>query len=618
MLGRGDRPQGDGMEREERTRIGRSPLDTRPGGAGRGPGEERPRIGRSPQEPAPAAPSGRGEPQTLPGGPRDSTPRDTVKPNRMPFAQDGLETREPQRPVRTREAVTSAELFEKPAAPRPTGERPRPQGTEGAASSNFETPDLEPTPAPERASSPADSLEVPSPTSSEPVERAETRPDAPDVAFDEPAPTPSRAPSSPRTEGKPTPDALETRAPEQPAPTEGKPAPDAPDALETRAPEQAERPAPTEGETPADTGFETPEGKPLPSRAPRTQEPRGETRFEPPPPPTDAEPPVAGRPVPPGVPGPPRRIEDLLPKFDESIGQESLAHHFSEEVAFLGAELRPSRMPPGERALRLWAFFAAYARANAKDPEGQSPAGRARFEQALLKNGFGGLRDAATGKTGVETALVMLASRSPEELQSRLAEVRIEPGPEQLPSEVFLPVVDERAPEKPARAAPEKPAKAAAPEAPVAKKAEPPVDPDDITQPEELPGTPAKAPAEAKTAAEGKARPAGAEAAPFDQQEPKAVVPQGLSASVPNPALVPPRVALAPRDALEDGAEPVVDRRGGTNKRLGPHMLWNALHGLRDPAEDSAVLKEKWSQLAFGSIVALVGAALLVAMLASL
>ena len=47
-------------------------------------------------------------------------------------------------------------------------------------------------------------------------------------------------------------------------------------------------------------------------------------------------------------------------------------------------------------------------------------------------------------------------------------------------------------------------------------------------------------------------------------------------------------------------------------------MLWNALHGFRDSPEDTAVKREQWSQLAFGAIITLVGAALLMAMLASL
>ncbi|WNG51053.1 hypothetical protein F0U60_48195 [Archangium minus] len=87
-----------------------------------------------------------------------------------------------------------------------------------------------------------------------------------------------------------------------------------------------------------------------------------------------------------------------------------------------------------------------------------------------------------------------------------------------------------------------------------------------------------------------------------------------------HPGMVPSGVALAnqgvvlnPDDVPESGLE-----RRGSSRRLGPHMLWNALHGLRDSPEDSSLLQEKWSQVAFGAVIALAGAALLVGMLASL
>ncbi|ATB29053.1 hypothetical protein [Melittangium boletus] len=582
------------MEREERTRIGRSPLETRPGAGPAVEREERTRIGRSPLESGAPGTAGRGEPESRPGGTRDA-----AKPGRWTFTQDGLETRNAARPTRTREIVKSAELFEKPA-PRTTGERPRVQTSEGQASSNFENREREVPRTADRASPSGrtEGPDAPDALETQAPERAEVREDVPDVSFEDRAPerprTPERAPSPGRTEGGDAPDALETQAPENAGrPEETR---DAPDALETQAPEQSEPAERTEGQDAPDTVFDAPEGKEG-TRPPRTQDPRGDARFEPPPAPRS--------PPPPGETGQPKRIEDLLPKFSEPIGQESLAHHFAEELAFLGAELRPSRMAPGERALRLWAFFAAYARANAKDPAGQSPAGRARFEQALTQNGFAALRDSATGTNGVETALAMLDAGSPEELQARLAGVRIEPGPEQLPSEVFLPVVEEHQapPERPAaKAAPAPqpaPAKASLPELPVAKAVEPPVDPDEITQPQDAPEPTATA--------------------PFDQKEPEAAPAQQavMAPGVPNPALVPPRGVVSPRDALKD-LEVQASEHRGTNKRLGPHMLWNALHGLRDSPEDSAVLKEQWSQLAFGSIIALVGAALLVAMLASL
>ncbi|QRK10016.1 hypothetical protein JQX13_07930 [Archangium violaceum] len=259
-------------------------------------------------------------------------------------------------------------------------------------------------------------------------------------------------------------------------------------------------------------------------------------------------------------------LEELLPEFPEAIGQESLAHHLDEELRFLGAELRPSRLPPSERAARLWAFFIAYARANAKDPAGQSAAGRERFQEVLTRHGFGDLRDVDSGRDGVEVALELLEARSPEELKARLSGVRIEPRPERLSSEVFLPVVEAH--------------HLARPDSQVA-------------------GTP--------VLQEQKDSPFEA---PPERAPPPAVQP-GLV--LPGVALAAQGVAPNPEDMPASGLE-----RRGSRGRLGPHMLWNALHGLRDSPEDSSLLQEKWSQAAFGAVIALAGAALLVGMLASL
>jgi len=73
-------------------------------------------------------------------------------------------------------------------------------------------------------------------------------------------------------------------------------------------------------------------------------------------------------------------------------------------------------------------------------------------------------------------------------------------------------------------------------------------------------------------------------------------------------------------DAQRMGLDPEEEKlqaERGTSKRLGANMLWNALHGVRD-LQDSAVEQENWNRMAFGTIFALVGAALLIAMLASL
>ncbi|HEX5752809.1 MAG TPA: hypothetical protein VFZ09_41780 [Archangium sp.] len=282
-------------------------------------------------------------------------------------------------------------------------------------------------------------------------------------------------------------------------------------------------------------------------------------------------------------------LEDLLPAFSESIGQESLAHHFSEELRFLGAELRPSRLPPGERAARLWAFFLAYAEANARDPAGQSQAGRERFREVLTEHGFSGLYDVNTGRDGVEVALELLKAQTPEELKRKLADVRIEPRPETLPSEVSIPVEQHTAPlEHPAV---------------------------------EHPATPEQKAHAFESAAERPVQQPKQEQAGFDQKE--QLAPLALQTNTaPQGVVQPPVPGLKGRTDLEGSPNPEDELarrdRHGTNKRLGPHMLWNALHGFRDSPEDTALKREQWSQLAFGAIIGLVGAALLVAMLASL
>jgi hypothetical protein len=304
-----------------------------------------------------------------------------------------------------------------------------------------------------------------------------------------------------------------------------------------------------------------------------------------------------------------RPLEDLLPTFPESIGQESLAHHFGEELRFLGAELRPSRMAPSERAERLWSFFLAYAEANAKDPAGQTKEGRELFRAALSEHGFAGLREANTGRDGVEVALELLEAQSPEELHEKLDGVRIGPGPEQFSSEVSLPVVEQHT------TLPEMPA--ADPRAPQEPKDARELKDSQFQTTPERPTQEAKAsPQEAKEAQEAKAQPAA-----FDQTEQPAV--PLLQTGGPQQGVVPLPPHLRPVDG--EGLHPNPDEmpvaghsQRGTNKRLGSHMVWNFLHRFRDPPELSAVEREKWSQVAFGSILALVGAALLMAMLVSL
>ncbi|HSP78657.1 MAG TPA: hypothetical protein VLQ93_09020, partial [Myxococcaceae bacterium] len=281
---------------------------------------------------------------------------------------------------------------------------------------------------------------------------------------------------------------------------------------------------------------------------------------------------------------PAQPLEELLPRFDEPIGQESLAHHFSEELRYLGADIRPSRLPPSERAERLWSFFLAYAEANAKDPAGQTQEGRELFRKALAEQGFTGLRDANSGRNGVEVALALLEARSPEELRERLASVRIEPGPERLPSEVSLPVEEhlERPPTE--RMHTERPPTERMPtERPVAEQQTGQVF-DHAEQPHPV---------------------------PLQAEAPRGVV---------VPGMVPPGALQAADDGRmePDGVPAPGHSHRGTNKRLGSHMLWNVLHRFRDSPEFSAVEREKWNQVAFGALLILVGGALMVAMLASL
>lgn len=263
----------------------------------------------------------------------------------------------------------------------------------------------------------------------------------------------------------------------------------------------------------------------------------------------------------------PRPLEDLLPTFSESIGQEALAHHFGEELRFLGAELRPSRMAPSERAERLWSFFLVYAQANAKDPSGQTEAGRERFHQLLTEHGFAHLRDAHSGRDGVEVARWLLEARSPQELQARLAELHMEPGPQMLPSEVSIPVEQPHTP-----------------------------------LPDPLTDSPSAA---------------------FDAAESPHLVPLKAGGAQQGVGML----GMVPADLRSaDGSEvpnpddiPVAGHaRRGSNRRLGSRMFWNFLHRFRDSPEFSAVEREKWNQIAFGAILALVGATLLMVMLASL
>jgi|GEM_PF-3344192 len=580
----GDRPgPGAGGAREERTRIGRFPAEAGSPGAGGLP-EERTRIGRAPTQAE--TPS--------PGGSREAKePKPTGIWN---FTEDGLENRGEARSNRVRED-RSAGRFEAPPGqeqPRSTGERPRlrTRTQEGAERGpRFEDPGSQ------RTTGERPRLRTRTQEGAEPRPRFEGPPgqERPRATGERPR-LPTRpqegAERGPRFEGPP--------GQERPRATGERPR--LPTGERPRLPTGEKSQLPT-GEKPQLPTGERPRVR---TRAQEGAEPG--TRFDNPASPRTAERPrlperrpveiprqgAEAVPVPVSTPGGPeasgdaKPLEDLLPAFPEPIGQEALAHHFGEELRFLGAELRPSRLPPSERTARLWAFFLAYAQANAKDPAGQSEAGRARFQEVLTEHGFSAMYDVNTGQDGVEVALELLKARSPQELNEKLANVRIEPRPETLPSEVSIPVEQQASPARlPENERPATQAQKGSPFEPAAEK-----------QVQQQPKP---------------------EQARFDQKEQPAPLALQTNAAPQGVVLPPaPKAQMDPAVSANPEAEPLNRDRYGTNKRLGPHMLWNALHGFRDSPEDTAVKREQWSQLAFGAIITLVGAALMIAMLASL
>ncbi|QSQ12657.1 Immediate early protein ICP0 [Myxococcus landrumensis] len=81
-----------------------------------------------------------------------------------------------------------------------------------------------------------------------------------------------------------------------------------------------------------------------------------------------------------------------------------------------------------------------------------------------------------------------------------------------------------------------------------------------------------------------------------------------------------------PQARVADGQTTEVDeelptdgaRSRRTNRRLGPMMLWNVLHGFREGPEDGAVAQGQWDRVAFGAMLALAAIALIVVALVSL
>ncbi len=127
-------------------------------------------------------------------------------------------------------------------------------------------------------------------------------------------------------------------------------------------------------------------------------------------------------------------VEELIPASLESLGDhETVAKRFASDGALLRQQIRPSELPSTDRAVRLWAFFTAYAEAAAGKEA--TPEGQEIFDKALKEQGFGEYRDAATGKDGLKAAKWVLESATPEEALDRAEQVEFEPPPEVLLSE---------------------------------------------------------------------------------------------------------------------------------------------------------------------------------------
>ncbi|MDC0712956.1 Immediate early protein ICP0 [Stigmatella sp. ncwal1] len=265
-------------------------------------------------------------------------------------------------------------------------------------------------------------------------------------------------------------------------------------------------------------------------------------------------------------------VGDLVPKgLEKLLSQEGVAKRFASDLALLHQQLRPSEMPSSERALRAWAFFTAYAEASAAHEPTQE--GRETFDKALKDQGFGELRDAHTGEDGLASAQWVLEASNPEEARARAEQVQPEPPPEVRLSESAQPP---EAPPKPSK-------KEEAPPAPSQESRD-----NAFTQGPERPAL-ERIPGQAE----------------FVRMSPLSPPPQ---------VLVPARTDA--ERLAED--EPPLDRWKGRAKRLGRNMLWNVLHRFRAGPEDSAIEKEKWDQIAFGAVMAIVGMMILIILLVCL
>jgi len=333
------------------------------------------------------------------------------------------------------------------------------------------------------------------------------------------------------------------------------------------------------GEAPDVPGSEKAEKGPGEARTPKgktkaPEVPPERDGFRTPAPPTGTRPALGNE----QMRGPVLPVKELVPGGLEKLpNQEGVAKRFATDSALLRQQLAQPGLSAGDRAMRLWAFFAAYAEAAAAHKG--TPQGGQLFDKALKEQGFAELRDARTGEDGLKTAKWVLESPKPEEARQRAEQVRLEPPPE-----------------------------LARPETPAQQQAQ------QTQQPQQSPQAP-------KNAQDMKEL-------PFAPQQPSERSPLEKMPGSPETMRVSPQQAEAPRPLMQPvnpqekrGFEqlgPELQRMGGNLKKLGGNMLWNTLHLFRSSPEESAIEKEKFSQVAYGAILAFVGLALLGILLVSL
>ncbi|MFL5346750.1 MAG: hypothetical protein ACJ8AT_18365 [Hyalangium sp.] len=325
------------------------------------------------------------------------------------------------------------------------------------------------------------------------------------------------------------------------------------------------------------------------------------------------------------VKGPVLPVEELIPPtLDKLPDQEAVATRFASDGALLHQQIRPSDLPSTDRAVRLWAFFTAYAEA-AAGKEG-TPEGQEIFDKALKEQGFGEYRDAATGKDGLKAAQWVLASASPEEVLDRAEQVEFEPPPEVLLSESARHHEGARKAES---AHPQEAARNGEP-----AQLQDSARPAESTHPPEMAHKPGEAPklgearkaeghAHAVSADKDSAFTVGIERAPLErvpgQSEFVRVNPQ--QADLQRSLLLQPQNPQLRREDEEDASRNSFDevmKKLSFRMKLGDNMLWNWLHRSRNGPEDSAIEKEKWNQLVFAAILGFVGLMLLIILVVAL